>query len=129
MKRSRFCEEQIIDVLKEQEAGMATADVCRRHGISWVAFFKISLSSRSIRFFRRSRSFSMTRSDSGTSPDLLGRYIDTHILRDDLPMPRSVATCSWVNPLVSAIRAASRLNSSLCTFISSVPLSELYTIK
>ena len=34
MKRSRFSEEQIIAVLKEQEAGMATAEVCRRHGIS-----------------------------------------------------------------------------------------------
>jgi putative transposase len=34
MKRSRFSEEQIIGVLKEQEAGMATAEVCRRHGIS-----------------------------------------------------------------------------------------------
>lgn len=29
MKRSRFSEEQIIAILKEQEAGMATADVCR----------------------------------------------------------------------------------------------------
>lgn len=38
MKRSRFSEEQIIAVLKEQEAGMATADVCRRHGISSAAF-------------------------------------------------------------------------------------------
>lgn len=28
MKRSRFSEEQIIAVLKEQEAGMATAEVC-----------------------------------------------------------------------------------------------------
>ena len=34
MKRSRFSEEQIIAVLKEQEAGMPTAEVCRRHGIS-----------------------------------------------------------------------------------------------
>jgi len=33
MKRSRFSEEQVIAILKEQEAGMATADVCRRHGI------------------------------------------------------------------------------------------------
>ena len=33
MKRSRFSEEQIIAVLKEQEAAMPTADVCRRHGI------------------------------------------------------------------------------------------------
>lgn len=40
MKRSRFSEEQIIAVLKEQEAGMATGDVCRRHGISSATFYK-----------------------------------------------------------------------------------------
>lgn len=40
MKRSRFSEEQIIGVLKEQEAGHATADVCRRHGISSATFYK-----------------------------------------------------------------------------------------
>ncbi|PWK59682.1 transposase [Roseicyclus mahoneyensis] len=34
MKRSRFSEEQIIAMLKEQEAGMLTADVCRKHGVS-----------------------------------------------------------------------------------------------
>lgn len=40
MKRSRFNEEQIISILKEQEAGMATAEVCRRHGISSATFYK-----------------------------------------------------------------------------------------
>ncbi len=40
MKRSRFPEEQIIGILKEQEAGAATADVCRRHGISSATFYK-----------------------------------------------------------------------------------------
>jgi putative transposase len=40
MKRSRFSEEQIIAILKEQEAGMPTADVCRRHGISSATFYK-----------------------------------------------------------------------------------------
>lgn len=39
MKRSRFSEEQIIGILKEQEAGMATAEVCRRHGISPATFY------------------------------------------------------------------------------------------
>lgn len=40
MKRSRFNEEQIITILKEQEAGVATAEVCRRHGISSATFYK-----------------------------------------------------------------------------------------
>jgi putative transposase len=40
MKRSRFSEEQIIGILKEQEAGMATAEVCRRHGVSPATFYK-----------------------------------------------------------------------------------------
>jgi len=40
MKRSRFSEEQIIGILREQEQGMKTADVCRRHGISEGTFYK-----------------------------------------------------------------------------------------
>ena len=40
MKRSRFSNEQIIAILQEQEAGMPTADVCRRHGISPATFYK-----------------------------------------------------------------------------------------
>ncbi len=40
MKRSRFSEEQIIAILKSQECGVATADVCREHGISSATFYK-----------------------------------------------------------------------------------------
>ena len=40
MKRSRFKEEQIIGILREHEAGAATADVCRKHGISSGTFYK-----------------------------------------------------------------------------------------
>jgi len=34
MKKARFSEEQIISVLKEHDAGMATGELCRKHGIS-----------------------------------------------------------------------------------------------
>ena len=40
MKRSRFSEEQIIAILREQEAGAKTADVCRKHGVSGATFYK-----------------------------------------------------------------------------------------
>ena len=40
MKRSRFTEEQIIAVLQEQEAGVPTAEVCRKHGVSSATFYK-----------------------------------------------------------------------------------------
>lgn len=40
MKRSRFTEEQVIGILKEQEAGARTVDVCRKHGISGASFYK-----------------------------------------------------------------------------------------
>ena len=40
MRKSRFTEEQIIAILAEQERGMATAEVCRKHGISEGTFYK-----------------------------------------------------------------------------------------
>lgn len=40
MKRSRFSDEQIIGVLKEHQAGMSAADLCRKHGISDATFYK-----------------------------------------------------------------------------------------
>jgi putative transposase len=34
MKRSRFTEDPIIDILKKHEAGVSVADLCRKHGVS-----------------------------------------------------------------------------------------------
>lgn len=40
MRGSRFKEEQIIAILREQESGVSTAEVCRKHGISSATFYK-----------------------------------------------------------------------------------------
>ena len=40
MRKNRFTEAQIIGMIKEQEAGMPTAEVCRKHGLSQGTFYK-----------------------------------------------------------------------------------------
>jgi putative transposase len=40
MKRGRFSEEQIVGILKEQEAGVSVADLCRKHGVSDASIYK-----------------------------------------------------------------------------------------
>jgi len=39
MKKGRYTEEQIIGILKQHEAGVKTADLCREHGISDATFY------------------------------------------------------------------------------------------
>jgi putative transposase len=40
MRRSKYVEEQIIGILKEHEAGVSTAEICRKYGVSNATFYK-----------------------------------------------------------------------------------------
>ena len=41
MRKCRFTEAQIIGMIKEQEAGLPTAELCRKHGLSPATFYKL----------------------------------------------------------------------------------------
>ncbi|MCE8456946.1 IS3 family transposase, partial [Rhodovulum sulfidophilum] len=41
MRKSRFIEAQIIGMIKEQEAGLPTSELCRKHGLSPATFYKL----------------------------------------------------------------------------------------
>jgi putative transposase len=41
MRKSRFTEAQIIGMIKEQEGGLPTVDICRKHGLSTATFYKL----------------------------------------------------------------------------------------
>ena len=40
MRRSKYSEEQVIGILKEHEAGLSTAEICRKYGVSHATFYK-----------------------------------------------------------------------------------------
>lgn len=41
MRKSRFTEAQIIGMIKEQESGLPTSELCRKHGLSPAMFYKL----------------------------------------------------------------------------------------
>ena len=41
MRKSRFTAAQIIGMIKEQEAGLPTSELCRKHGLSPATFYKL----------------------------------------------------------------------------------------
>ena len=41
MRKIRFTEAQIIGMIKEQEAGLPTSELCRKHGLSPATFYKL----------------------------------------------------------------------------------------
>ena len=40
MRKSRYTDSQILAILKQNESGVAVADLCREHGMSSAQFYK-----------------------------------------------------------------------------------------
>jgi putative transposase len=82
MKRSRFNEEQIIAILKEQEAGMSTAEVCRRHGISSATFYKWKAKFGGLDVSEARRLRSLEEENSRLKKLLAEAMLDNAVLKD-----------------------------------------------
>jgi putative transposase len=82
MKRSRFSEEQIIGVLREQEAGSPTADVCRKHGISSATFYKWKAKFGGLEVSDAKRLRSLEDENSKLKKLLAETMLDNAILKD-----------------------------------------------
>lgn len=82
MRASRFTEEQIIGMLKEQETGAKTADVCRKHGISSATFYKFKAKYGGMDVSDARRLKALEEENARLKKLLAEQMLDNAILRD-----------------------------------------------
>jgi putative transposase len=78
----RFTEDQIIAVLREQEAGMKTADICREHGISDATFYKWKAKCGGLEVSDAKRLRSLEDENGGLKRMLADAMLDNAALKD-----------------------------------------------
>ena len=82
MKRTRFTEEQIIAILKEQEAGVPVADLCRKHGVSNASIYKWKAKSRRMDVSDARQLKTLETNNARLKKLLVGRMLDVSIVKD-----------------------------------------------
>ena len=82
MKRSRFTEEQIIGILREQESGQKTPDVCRKHGISSATFYKWKAKYGGLEVSEAKRLKALTDENAKLKKLLAEAMLDNAVLKD-----------------------------------------------
>jgi putative transposase len=88
MRRSRFTEEQIIGILGEQEGGLKTAEVCRKHGISAATFYKWKAKFGGLEISEAKRLRSLEEENAKLKKLLAEAMLDNAVLKD-------IATKKW----------------------------------
>lgn len=87
MRKSRFTEAQIFGMIKEQEAGMATAEVCRRHGLSPATFYKLKARYGGMELSDAKRLKQLEDENSKLKRLLADAMLDNVVLKDLLGKP------------------------------------------
>ena len=82
MRKSRFTEEQIIAILAEQGHGMATAEVCRRHGISDTTLYKWKAKFSGMQVSDARRPKSLETENARLKCLLVDQMLDNAVLKD-----------------------------------------------
>jgi len=82
MKRNRFTEEQIIAVLREQESGQKTPEVCRKHGISSATFYKWKAKYGGLEVSEAKRLKALTDENAKLKKLLAEAMLDNAVLKD-----------------------------------------------
>lgn len=82
MKRKRFTEEQIIGILREQEAGQKTPEVCRKHGISSATFYKWKAKYGGLEVSEAKRLKTLTDENARLKKLLAEAMLDNAVLKD-----------------------------------------------
>ena len=84
MRKSHFTEEQVIAVLNEQERGLKTAEVCRKHGISPNTFYKWKSKFGGMDV-SDARKLKMLETENARLKKLLADAMLDNVVRKDLP--------------------------------------------
>jgi len=87
MRNSRFTEAQIIGMIKEQEAGMPTADVCRKHGLSPATFYKLKAKYGGLEVSEARRLKALEDENAKLKRLLADAMLDNVVLKDLLGKP------------------------------------------
>ena len=82
MRHRRFTKAQIIGMIKEQEAGMPTAEVCRRHGLSPASFYKFKAKYGGMNLSDTHRRKSLDGETAKLTPLLADTMLDNVVLKD-----------------------------------------------
>ena len=84
MRQSRFTEAQIIRMIQEHEAGMSTAEVCRRHNLSPASFYKFKAKYTGMKVSDTHHLKSLEDENSKLKRLLIDTMLDNVVLKDFL---------------------------------------------